>query len=401
VRVLYFNQYFTTPKGSYGTRAYEFTRRWVRAGDCVTVVTSLYDKSDLRPERWISKLLVDGVEVRILKIGLSNRHGVGYRALTFAAYAILSCWYALVLPADVVVCSSGPLTVGLPGLAARWLRGRAFVFEVRDLWPEGAIQLGLLRNRLLIAVLKRFERICYLSARRVVAASEGMAQWIEQHHGIQDVAVIPNASDNELAAELPAKPGLPEWASGKQLALYAGAMGFIYDCEQLLRMAEYVQNWGARQVEIVVIGDGAERPILEEAARRGGLSQIHFLGSRSREEVFQWLKVSCCALSIVRDSPFFDMCSPNKIYDAFAVGIPVVQDTQGWIKWLLEREGCGLTVPRGDTEAMSRAVVQLAEDAGLRAQMGENARRVARELFDRDLLAGRMREILHACAGRG
>ncbi len=397
MKVVYFYQYFTTPKGAFSTRVYEFARRWVKAGDSVTVVTTVYDKSDLAPARFISRTTVDGIDVRILNIRISNSDRLAWRILTFLAYAVLATWYALRLPADVVVASSGPITVAVPGLAARWLRGRPLIFEVRDLWPEGAVQLSLLRNRAVIALLRRFEKLCYRSASRVVALSEDAAEWIRNRYGIGQIVVIPNASDTKLVGNLPPKPDLPEWAVGKKLALYAGALGYMYDSRQLLRVASHLEELGADEVELVVIGDGSDRRALEQEARSRQMKHVHFLGQRSRIEMFQWLMASCCAVLIVRNVPFFDMCSPNKVYDALAAGVPVVQDTQGGVKNLLLREECGITVSRGDTEAMARAVLALARDERLRQRMSENGRRVALEQFDRDLLARRMREVLLAC----
>src|SRR5215471_18829826 len=220
MRILYFYQYFTVPNGSYSTRAYEFARRWVNAGDHVTVIPSVYDKSGLTPDKPISRFDIEGIDVRMINIRLSNKHGSAFRLLSFFAYAVIASWYAVVIPADVVLCSSGPLTVGLPALLARFLRRRPFVFEVRDLWPEGAIQLGVLRQKWAIRLARWFERVCYGAAAKVVALSEGMASWIRDTYGFTNTEVIPNASDNELVASLTDNLDLPDWARGKQLALY-------------------------------------------------------------------------------------------------------------------------------------------------------------------------------------
>src|SRR5262249_22261084 len=127
MKVLYFYQYFTVPQGSYSTRVYEFARRWVKAGDQVTVITSVYDRSGITPDRMISRMNVEGIDVRMINIRLSNGHGKIFRLLTFAAYAVAACWYALTQPADVVVASSGPLTIGIPALLARYVRFKPLV----------------------------------------------------------------------------------------------------------------------------------------------------------------------------------------------------------------------------------------------------------------------------------
>src|SRR5687768_5483385 len=141
MRIVYFYQYFTTPAGSWSTRAYEFARRWVEAGHSVTVVTSVYDKSGMKPKGMIDRFEIEGIDIRVINVRLSQKHGKALRLLTYGVFAIVCCLYALCLRADVVIASSGPLTIAIPALVARYLRRRRFIFEVRDLWPEGAIQL--------------------------------------------------------------------------------------------------------------------------------------------------------------------------------------------------------------------------------------------------------------------
>jgi glycosyltransferase involved in cell wall biosynthesis len=401
MRILYFYQYFTVPNGSYSTRAYEFARRWAKAGDSVTLVTSVYDKSGLKPRRFIERYDIEGIDVRMVNIRLSNKHGVAFRLATFAAYALLACWYALTRPADVVLASSGPLTVGLPGLVARYLRRRPFVFEVRDLWPEGAIQLGILRDPVGIALARWFEGLCYRSATRVVALSEGIARWIQETHPRQPVEVVPNASDNELFGRNLQPSELPEWTKEKRLVVYTGTLGLIDDCSQVLEVARVFQERGIRDVEFVLIGDGKERPLLERKAQELELKNTRLLGLMPKEKLVHWLQAAVCSLFVVKDVPFLTTASPNKIFDAFAAGVPIVQATDGWIQELLEREHCGLNVPANDPDAMADAVLRLVREEPLREELARNARRVARDLFDRSLLAGKMRSILaSAAAGR-
>lgn len=396
MRILYFYQYFTTPRGAWSTRAYEFARRWVEAGHRVTVVTSVYDKSDLEPSGLVARRWIDGIDVRIVGVELSNKHGFLRRLASFAAYAKIASWIALVHPADVVVCSSGPITVGLPGLVARWLRRRPLVFEVRDLWPEGAIQLGVLENRAAIGLARRFEALCYRAAARVVALSPGQADDIRRRFPAVRPAVVPNASDNDIARQARAaedregEAALPAWARGRSLALYAGTLGLIDDGSQLVDLAAELARRGRDDIAVVVVGDGAERPRLEAGAAERGLANIRFLGLAPRLEVFRWLLRARVALFTVKDVPFLATASPNKLFDAFACARPVVQTTDGWIGELLATERCGLTVPAGDTAAMADAVVRLTDDDELHGELAANARRLASERFDRDHLAAAM-----------
>ena len=288
MRVLYFYQYFTTPSGSWSTRVYEMARRWVCSGDHVTVVTSVYDKSDLRPTRILERFDVEGIEVVVLNIKLSNKHGVLMRLYTFAVYALLASWYALRHPADVVVSSSGPITVGIPGLIARFVARRPFVFEVRDLWPEGAIQLGFLRNRLMIRLARWFEHVCYRAADVVVPLSPGQADWVRRIASGVRTVTVPNASDIELVERAGRLSEVPSWTDGKRIVLYAGTLGLIHGCQDILDAAAVVQMKGRDDVVFVLIGDGNERTKLEDYARERNLNNVKFLGLHSKEHVMQW-----------------------------------------------------------------------------------------------------------------
>jgi hypothetical protein len=139
LKILYFYQYFSTPKGAWGTRVYDFAKNWVAEGHEVTVVSAIYSKSDLSASRIVESQLHDGIQVKVINVRIDNKQSFGKRIWSFIVYMLYSSWYALRLPADVVVASSGPITVGFPGLIARIFRGKKLVFEVRDLWPAGAI----------------------------------------------------------------------------------------------------------------------------------------------------------------------------------------------------------------------------------------------------------------------
>ncbi|MBM80592.1 MAG: glycosyltransferase WbuB [Planctomycetaceae bacterium] len=393
MRILYFYQYFTTPKGAYSTRVYEFARRWCREGDSVTVITSVYDKSDLQPQGLIDRIEIEGIDVRIVNISLSNSHGFVTRLLTFLAYSIIASWYAIRLPVDVVVASSGPLTVGIPGLIARYIRRRPLIFEVRDLWPEGAIQLGILRNRFLIALATWLERACYHAADHIVALSEGMADWIRETYEHDHIAIIPNAADNRLFSTTTNIP-LPGWADHTSLVLYTGSIGAMNDCWQIIRMAEQLKSEHRDDIHVVLIGDGRDRPAIEQYVKQYKLDNVKVLGPRPKEEVAAWLAKSTCAILAFRDKPCLDTVSPNKMFDAFAAGVPVVQATQGWIKRLMERRHCGITTSPSNAEEFAAALIQLTEDAELQSEMSRNARQVAEEEFDRDLLAQRFRNVM-------
>jgi glycosyltransferase involved in cell wall biosynthesis len=401
MKIVYFYQYFTTPKGSYNPRVYEFARRWVSAGHQVTVVTSWFDRSDLKPVGFVSQSKVDGIELRIVNIGLSNKHGLLHRLYSFLAFALTACWYALVLPADIVVASSGPITVGLPGLISRYLRRIPLIFEVRDLWPQGAIEMGFLKNPLLIFLARSLEKRCYKAAAKIVVLSEGMADWIRTAYGVSHIEVVPNAADNQLFERLGNSPTILAVPNGKKTVVYAGNMGPGDDCNQILDMAKRLRDDPrAKDVEVVLIGDGKQGAALRQRALEDNIP-VRFLGFIAREQLIPILSHAGCIVFATKSLPFYGTCSPNKLFDALAAGVPVVQTTQGWIKRLFERENCGFTVRPNDPGDFAEAVMRVLDHPDLHCTLGANAKRVARALFDRELLSAKMLAVLVAASRNG
>ena len=396
-RVLVFYQYYCTPKGAWGTRYYEFSRRWAAAGHQVTIVTSIYDKSDLVPTGFVTRFDIEGARVIALDLRLSNKHGVLRRIWTFLQFSLLSCWYALTLPADVVVASSGPITVGVPGLLARWFRRLPLIFEVRDLWPEGAIQLGMLRSRLNTAVARSFERLCYRAATTVVALSPGMAEGVRRVAPDARVVVISNAADLDLfTPDLAVPAGIRAEVNGAFIVLYAGTLGRANSSDEIVDLARELGARQAADVRIVVLGDGFERAKMERRARAEGLHNLVFAGLRPKLEVAGWHAAAAMTLCAFKPFPVLATCSPNKLFDSLAAGRPVLNNTDGWIRELLERSGSGLSYPAGDVARAADQVIALRDDPALRASMGTRARRTAEAEFGRDDLARRFAELFPA-----
>ena len=396
MHILYFYQYFTTPKGAYSTRVYELARRWVAQGARVTVVTACYDKSDLRSDKLFDRRTIEGIELRIINIATSNKQSFLRRILGFVAFSMASVYYAVTIRANILVCSSGPLFVGLPGLAAKFLRGTRYIFEVRDIWPEGAIQLGVLRNPVLKGLARWFEGVCYRHAAGIIPLSPGMKEWIEGRCPYKPMRVIPNASDLQLASE--AEPMKRE-AEGLRYVTFSGSLGMLHDPWMAVRVAEELKRRDRDDIRVIICGDGKDRSAMQEHAETNRLDNLRLLGNCPKLEVFSWLKISDCALFYCNPAPIIDTASPNKVFDYLATGVPVVQTTQGWIKDLLSEHGCGLTVARSDAVAICGAIEKLVDDRALREEMSRCALRVAENHFDRDRLAAEMLEFIRSVCG--
>jgi glycosyltransferase involved in cell wall biosynthesis len=364
-------------------------RRWVAQGHRVIVVTTPYDKSDLRATKFIDRQVHCGIEVIVINLLQSNKHSIAKRLLFFFLYSFFATYFSIRLRYDVMIASSGPITIGLPALVGHAFRRRPLVFEVRDLWPRGAVELGIIRNKILTRLAYWFERKCYHVARLIVACSEGMRKDIHDRYPDLDVIVVPNASDVELFRNA-GKPNIPDSLAGKKLVVYAGSFGLMDDCSQILDAAAELQTRQANGIAIVMIGEGADKPALERRVVEEKLQNVHIFGLMPKTEVAKWLHAAHASIVVFKNVAVLDTSSPNKLFDCLAAGRPIIQTTQGWIKDLVHQESLGITVRPNHPEEMADAIVKLCSDDNLANQLGRNAASVAERTFERSRLANYM-----------
>lgn len=395
MRIVILYQYFGTPGGSWSTRCYELARRWVRMGDEVTVITSPYDKSDIKPQGYIHRTEIEGIRLVVIDSGDSNTFPLWKRMFRAVRFAVSASYQAATIPCDILIASSGPITIGIPALIARWVKGRRFVFEVRDLWPQGAIENGLIRGKLMERLSYGFEALCYRNAELVVAASIGMEDSIRRRHPRTRTLVIPNASDIELFGNGPDIEFPASIDTGKKTFLYTGSLGLMD------AVGDVIEGFAAlddlSDIQLVIIGDGAERRMLQQRVAELGLgANIHLIGLIPKVQVAGWYKIALASFVVFKDFPVWSTVSPNKMFDSFAAGVPIIQNTGGWIRDLVAEQACGLNANMGDPQSMAECIRRISTDDALRMELGRNARRMAETTFNRDILTKTYREGLQS-----
>lgn len=392
-------QYFGTPAGGWSTRIYELAKRWVTRGANVTVITSPYYKSDIKAEGFVSRQVVDGINLVVIDAGDSNKIPVLQRIFKAMLFSLVSTGYALTLRSDILIASSGPITVGIPALLTKWFTRRKLVFEVRDLWPQGAIEMALIRNRFLIALGLRFEKMCYIASDLVVPCSKGMEDGITSRFPQVKTLVIENACDVDLFAHATNNSGLPDWADNPNIRrfVYFGSLGAMDACEEILEGLARVAD--RTNIQLVFIGDGSEKHALQQQSQRLGLTDhVHFLGLLPKKELIGWVKSALATFVVFKNHPVLSTSSPNKMFDSFAAGIPIIQNTQGWIREKVEQSGCGINVRPNDPQHMADAIHTMCSLQPERWQeMADAASKLAQHDFNRtrlaDLYFDRMREL--------
>ena len=385
MKILYFYQYFSTSKGSWGTRVHEFTQEWVKESNIeVKVVTSLYYKSDLKSSKFRDSQQFDGVNVEVLGIKVNNKDSFVHRLYSFIAYALFSSVYALFGKYDVAIASSGPITVGIPGLIAKWIRRKKLVFEVRDLWPQGAIELGIIKNPLLIKWAYQFEKFCYRSADLIVTLSPEMKDEVLGKLPQKKVISITNAANIELFSSLVNLDLTHYVLEPQKFALYAGNIGKVNNVEWMLEAAKLLTD-AKSEIKIVFIGDGQLKSYLEGRKESENIDNLVFLPLMPKTELVGFIQNAMVSLVPLANTPVLATSSPNKLFESLAAGVPVVITTQGWMREFVETESVGVYVNPDSSEDLYE-VLKNGEAFSVRNR--EFYIELAKMHFDKKKLAG-------------
>jgi glycosyltransferase involved in cell wall biosynthesis len=407
-RILYVSQYFVSADQPGGVRHWQHTRALARAGHEVTVVTSyVQHKERTVPERYRGRRMVheaeDGLDVWRTYSTPNYGRDLRSRVASYGTFA----WWSAVAGAraprpDVVVASSPSLPSAAAAAALARARGARFLLEVRDLWPDSAIAMGLVSDPRTIAVARRLEAFCYRRADRIVALTEGIRDgMVAQGVSPARIVLITNGVDLEIQEIQPSPvasgmdaaagpPGVVPAAAfeGQFVAMYVGAHGTYSSLETVLDAAEHLRD--APDVRLVLVGNGDRKPALVAAARERGLDNVAFVDPVPKREVPSWLaRADACVLPY-QDNPLFAGALPNKAFDYLGAARPIVASAPaGELTRMVERAGCGVAVPAEDGAALAGAIRALAADREGARRMGERGRRYALDHYDRATLAAR------------
>ena len=393
MHVLYFHQHFSTPAGSSGIRSHEMARALIANGHSVTMVCGSYAQGTTglyQPfENGRRRGDVNGIDVIEFDLSYSNHMSNFGRTSIFLRYAISSIAIALSESYDVVFATTTPLTAGIPGIFARWLRRKPFVFEVRDLWPDLPRALGAITNPLALGLMSILERVSYFSATKLIGLSPGITEGIKARAPTSTpVTTIPNGCDIDIF-ETPDEPWSPsEISSDSFLAVYTGTHGLANGLGAIIDAAIVLRARGRDDIQILLVGDGKEKQSLERRAISEGLDNVVFLDPIPKKQLSRLLKSADIGLQVLEDIPeFYFGTSPNKFFDYIAAGLPVLNNYPGWLAGLIADENCGFAVTPRDANAFAEALISAADNRCDLIKKGENSSKLANKTFCRNDLA--------------
>ena len=399
MKVLLITQYFPPETGAVQNRLSDLAEKLASSGHSVTVLTAMpnYPTGKIFKEyrrRWLSEEDFGRVKVIRTWILATTSRGFVARLTNYASFTLASVIAALmkVRSQDIVVTESPPLFLGLSGLFISWLWRAKFVFNVSDLWPQSAVDLGILRNKSLILFSSAMEEFTYRHADLIMGQTQGIVTNIRSRVPTE-VVLYTNGFDSSASLENLERERIRQtfgFGCSTFIAGYAGLHGLAQALDSVLNAAEKLIDH--KDIAFVFFGDGPAKATLQKAARERSLQNVHFFAPEPNQRMREILSAWDVSLVPLKRLELFKGALPSKLFESMGMGIPVVLAATGEAQALVEKAEGGICVPPEDPAALANAILFLRDHPGSCRGMGQNARKFIAAHYDRRAIAVRVEE---------
>lgn len=373
MRLLYLHQYFTFPESSGGTRSYDLSKEFVKKGIDVTVITSSGSIKLDSKEHWVF-MEREGIKLWVLNCEYSHMMSIRQRIKSFLKFSYYASKKAVSIKSDVVLATSTPLTIAIPGIWKKWRSKIPFVFEVRDVWPEGPIQQGYVKNKFLIWFLRKLEKFIYRRTDYLVPLSVGMKRDILSRVQVDNMEVIPNISEIDRFEHYE-ECNINFDFMGKKVVLYAGTLGPVNDIMYVAKLAQKTLPL-APWLCYLIIGNGKQKEEIMQYCKDNDIlnKNIFFLDPIRKNDLPSVYSKVTMGSSFVWDYKIKWDNSANKFFDTLAAGRPVLINYQGWQAEVIRENQCGFVLPYYLTDEDVKSFVDYMSNDELLEQQGKNAK---------------------------
>lgn len=401
MKVIFLTQYFPPETGAPQNRLFAMAQALRAKGAEVTVLTAMPNYPDMQVHagyrgKWKVKEVIEGLPVIRAWIFVSKGRGIVARLLNYFSFVFSSLIVGLfnLRKSDVLLVESPPLFLGLSAMWLAKAKGAKLVFNVSDLWPESAVQLGLVTNPTLIKMSTWLEMKCYRRAALVTGQTQGIVANIKQRCPEKNVLWIPNGIDVEaIAQSSSADPSEArrKWGitSSDLVVAYAGILGHAQGLEVVLEAAKRTRD--QHDIHYLLIGDGPVKQDLIALREREGLTHVRFIDRMSRAELLAAMRGIDAVVVPLRRNDLFKGAIPSKIFEALALGKPLLLGVEGEAYDLFIAHGkAGLAFAPENAEELARATLRYRDDRALAHEHGRNGEAYVRTNFDRRMITDRL-----------
>jgi glycosyltransferase involved in cell wall biosynthesis len=399
MRVLLVHQYFLEEDDHGGSRWNEITKQWTEDGHTITVIAGMmhYSSSEKRAE-YKGKLFKrkrQGV-LNIIRCHVSESYNSSFigRLWAYFSFVFSSLWAGLFMTKgkfDVIIVTSPPLFIAISGYLISRFKRTPFVFEIRDLWPESAIDTGVVTNKLVIKLAFALEAFVYKKATLINVLTPAFRETLIEKKKVNPdkIIFIPNAADFTLSDKILLNFEKVSFRKehnleGKFVIIYVGAHGIANHLEQIIDTGLLLLN---TNVLFLLIGDGMEKKRLVALAKEKKLNNIRFLDPVPKAEVFKYILASDMGTSVLKNVDTFKTVYSNKTFDYMSCKIPILMAIDGVSKKLVEDAQAGEFVEPENPKDFAEKIKFYLNNPDQVLKQGENGYKFAKSNFDRTVLA--------------
>lgn len=399
MKILLIHQYFLEEDDPGGSRFNEMVKVWSNEGHQISVLAGMmhYGGNEKREEykgKFTAKKKQGDITVwrsHVSELYNSNFIGRMWGYFSFVFSSLYTGLFKVKGHYDVIIVTSPPLFVGITGYLISKLKRIPFVFEIRDLWPESAIDTGVLKNTGLIKMAYKFEKFIYRKASLINVLTPAFRKKLIEEKSVpkDKIVYIPNAADFSLSDELlerfdVAKFKREEGLVGKFIITYVGAHGVANHLQQLVEAAKLLEDTNAH---FLLIGQGMEKKKLIKLAKHLNCINISFIDPVPKSDVFKYILASDIGTSVLKNVDTFKTIYSNKTFDYMSCKKPILMAIDGVSRELVEDADAGVFVEPENPQDFAFKVRTYMDNQTLLEKQGINGYIYAKKHFDRNVLA--------------
>ena len=393
MRICILTQYYPPEIGAPQARLSELAVFLYKQGHEMTILTAMPNyptgKLFVGYGRFYRKESIDGINVIRSYIHPSKSVKLIPRLWNYFSFVWSSLFVGIfILPkCDVLMTESPPLFLGISGFILSRVKGAKWIFNVSDLWPESAVNLGIIGNGIPLKLSKRLEAFFYKKSWLVTGQSREIVQNIRGRFPQVESYRLSNGVDVEKFDPRQQSDILQQWSVGKKMTVvYAGLHGIAQGLDQIIKAAVKLDKT-VPELQIILIGDGPEKTQLADLAKQLNISNITFVDPQTKDKIPEiWASADIALISLKQYLPG---AVPSKLYEAMASGVPVVIIAEGEPAGIVNNSKCGLVIQPYDIDGIADAIKTLVNNRDIRMHMGKNGRATVEKFYDRKLILHR------------
>lgn len=392
MRVLIITQYFPPETGAAQGRLFDLGMRLQDKGMEVSVLTTMPSYPGNRVYEGYTGLRylleeMDGLKVHRTRVYLPQGTHLAYRLVNYLSFVFLGFIVGVrrVGKADLIVCESPPLFLGFSAVVLKWIKRARLVFNVSDLWPESALRLGLVKNRLLIGMSYGLERWIYRHADFITCQTQGIVADISHRYPKKSILWYPNGVD---AAWIDAHKQNIGWRAANGLSetdflvYFGGLMGYAQGLDVILDAA--MQTADNPRIKYILMGEGPDRKRLEFEMARRKLRNVLFMPGVTKNAVISVIQEIDAAVIPLKKIDLFLGAIPSKIFEILYLKKPVLLGVAGEAKSLfIDQAQAGLAFEPENGQDLARKIISLFSDMESGKAMGQRGSLFVAQYFDR------------------